>query len=462
MPEEEVQVQEPPPQEEPEAKAKPGTPAKSGGARARLESMLYQGEQEAAEQEVERKGDINSRLAMLEKAFKPKPGGAASPAPGSPAPARATSPGRGATPGPTAAIDSPFAQDGELDQRCTDLHAKMQADDDGRAQFDDTVEEEVPNSKKAEINRRLGCLQTQFEQQQSSEAEKFKVLDMMLRRLSDELTVERISQADITERNTREIKILEHSLLLDVNVHKQARRDLDKIIAKEIDEKCAVVRQELGMETQMRISSGQQIGMDPDILPSLIDKVEQEGKLRHDRGEQLMTKIDTTNQGLHNMLSAEQDAHASVESFSGTLSGKCAELKDMINSEADERAVMEQRHGQHLEQVRSLSVAISSVRQQRTEAVARISERVCDEMSRIGETASSEQASRADGEENILGMLEEVTHKLQGDMKKERNARHVSEESFFKLLEDSCRRAVPAEPLGLPSSGEQLGLPALN
>ena len=35
-------------------------------------------------------------------------------------------------------------------------------------------------------------------------------------------------------------QILEHSLLLDVNVHKQARRDLDKIITKEIDEKCTV------------------------------------------------------------------------------------------------------------------------------------------------------------------------------------------------------------------------------
>jgi len=457
MTEEGVQPNETEPTEADPTKS--ATPARSG-ARARLENMLYQGEQEAAEQEVERKGDINSRLAMLEKAFKPgssapasAPASAAAPAPISSSPMKTA---------PDYSAPESQALDNEVNQRCTDLQAKMQADDDGRAQFEDKVEEEVPNSKKAEINRRLGALTGQFEQQQSAEAEKFKVLDMMLRRLSDELTVERISQADITERNTREIKILEHSLLLDVNVHKQARRDLDKIIAKEIDEKCAVVRQELGMETQMRIASGQQVGMDPDILPSLIDKVEQEGKLRHDRGEQIMCKIDTTNQGLHNMLSAEQDAHASVEQFSGTLTGKCAELKDMINSEADERAVMEQRHGQNLEQVRQLAVAISSVRQQRTKAVTSISERVCDEMARIGEIASSEQAARADGEENILGMLEEVTHKLQGDMKKERNARHVSEESFFKLLEDSCRRAVPAEPLGLPSSSEQLGLPALN
>lgn len=350
-----------------------------------------------------------------------------------------------------------------LDERCTSLHSRMEADEALALATEEVAEEPDPEgSKKGEINRRLGALQNQFEKQQSSEAEKFKILDMMMRRLADELTVERISQADITERNTREIKILEHSLLLDVNVHKQARRDLDKIIAKEIDEKCAVVRQELGEETQMRLASASQSGMDPEILPSLTDKVEQEGKLRHDRGEQLMAKIDLTNEGLHNMLAVEQDVQAKVEEFSGTLGVKCAELKDMINDEANERAVLEQRHGQNLEQLRSLSATISSIRQRRTDAVERITAKVADEMGRIGELVSSEQGSRADGEENILGMLEEVTHKLQDDMKKERQARHQSEESFFKLLEDSCRRAVPAEPLGLPSTAEVAGLPALN
>ena len=83
-------------------------------------------------------------------------------------------------------------------------------------------------------------------------------------------------------------------------------------------------------------------------------------------------------------------------------------------------------------------------------------------MGALGDAVQSEQTSRAEGEENILGILEEVTHKLQNDMKKEREARHTSEESFFKLLEDSCKRAVPAEPLGLPASSESMGLPALN
>lgn len=426
------------------APAAPSTPgAGRGGARARLESMLYQGEPQ--EQEETRKGDMEARLAMLEKHFTSK-------GPGTPAPSEAT-----------AKPASPTSGEAELNSRCEELHSRMQEDEDKVIALQEPEQVADPEgSKKSEINRRLGALTTQFEKQQSSEAEKFKILDMMMRRVSDELTVERISQADITERNTREIKILEHSLLLDVNVHKQARRDLDKIIAKEIDEKCGVVRQELGAETQLRLANASCMGMDPDILPSLTDKVEQEGKLRHDRGEQVMAKIDQTNEGLHNMLAAEQDVHAKVEDFTATLCQKCSELKEMINDEANERAVMEQRHGQHLEQLRALKATAMSIRQQRCDAIERTSTRVNEEMSRVGELCSNEQSSRADGEENILGMLEEVTHKLQDDMKKERTARHKSEENFFQLLEDSCRRAVPQEPLGLPSTAEGMGLPALN
>ena len=38
------------------------------------------------------------------------------------------------------------------------------------------------------LEGRLNALQQQFSKQQSSEAEKFKVLDMMLRRLQDEVS----------------------------------------------------------------------------------------------------------------------------------------------------------------------------------------------------------------------------------------------------------------------------------
>jgi len=423
---------------EAQSAAAPGTPGKSG-TMERLQTMLN-----ADEGDVEdtRKANMNERLAALETHFQgrapQRPGGAQQ------AVVDAQQQSYG--------TDSPTA-------KLASLQTRMQADAESVPSSAPEPEKDV--SKKAMLENRLNALQQQFSKQQSSEAEKFKVLEMMLRRLQDEVVVEKIAQADIVERNTREIKILEHSLLLDVNVHKQARRDLDKIIAKEIDEKCTVVRQELGEERQLRIAAAERSGIDPEILPSLSGKVEQEGKLRHDRGEQLMTKIDDSNINLHNMLAMEQQTHAKIESFTNTVTDKCSELRSTINAEADSRALMEDRHAQRVEQTRQLGSIISSVRERRVAAVERITSKVSEELGTYGTLVQNEQSIRQDGEENILSMLENVTQKLQDEMKKERQSRQTSEENFFKLLEDSCRRAVPGEQLGLPSNVDARGLPAL-
>lgn len=388
----------------------------------------------------ERQAKMNERLAALETHF-----------------AARSSDGKSAQEQVVGAQQSSYGTDSPVAKLAT-LQTKMQSD---AAMMPQAPEPEKEVSKKEMLEGRLNALQQQFSKQQSSEAEKFKVLDMMLRRLQDEVVVEKIAQADIVERNTREIKILEHSLLLDVNVHKQARRDLDKIITKEIDEKCSVVRQELGDERNLRIAAAERSGIDPEILPSLSGKVEQEGKLRHDRGEQLMVKIDDSNINLHNMLAVEQQTHAKIESFTNEVTDKCAELRNTINGEADCRSLMEDRHAQRVEQIRQLASIILSVRERRVAAVERITGKVSEELSTYGTYVQNEQSTRQDGEENILSMLESVTQKLQEEMRKERQGRQTSEESFFKLLEESCRRAVPGERLGLPSSADAAGLPAL-
>jgi len=395
-----------------------------------------------AEDEETRKADMNERLAALETHFA----------------SRASSRAGGAQAAMVEMQQSSYGANSPV-AKLASLQNRMQEDAAVLPAPPEPEPKEV--SKKEMLEGRLSALQQQFSKQQTSEAEKFKVLDMMLRRLQDEVVVEKIAQADIVERNTREIKILEHSLLLDVNVHKQARRDLDKIITKEIDEKCSVVRQELGEERQLRIAASERSGIDPEILPSLSGKVEQEGKLRHDRGEQLMQKIDDSNINLHNMLAVEQQTHAKIENFTNTVTDKCAEMRNTINAEADARALMEDRHAQRVEQVRQLASIVSSVRERRVAAVERITSKVSEELGTYGTYVSNEQSVRQDGEENILSMLENVTQKLQDEMKKERSARQYSEESFFKLLEESCRRAVPGEQLGLPSSADARGLPAL-
>merc|ERR1740130_2199769 len=132
-----------------------------------------------------------------------------------------------------------------------------------------------------------------------------------------------------------------------------------------------------------------------------------------------MTKIDDSNINLHNMLAMEQQTHAKIESFTNTVTDKCSELRSTINAEADSRALMEDRHAQRVEQTRQLGSIISSVRERRVAAVERITSKVSEELGTYGTLVQNEQSIRQDGEENILSMLENVTQKLQDEMKRE-------------------------------------------
>ena len=106
-----------------------------------------------------------------------------------------------------------------------------------------------------ELGSRLKSLDTRSTKQQASEAEKFKVLRMVLDKIQDDAGVERISLDTLRDRYDQEIKSMESNALLDLNIHRAARRDLDTAISKKIDEKFGVFRMELMEEKQRRMDA---------------------------------------------------------------------------------------------------------------------------------------------------------------------------------------------------------------
>ena len=77
-------------------------------------------------------------------------------------------------------------------------------------------------------------------QAQSLEAEKYKVLRMLITRIQEDAGSEKCSLDVIKERYDREVRSVEGGILLDLNVHRQARRDLDKGISAQIDDKLGI------------------------------------------------------------------------------------------------------------------------------------------------------------------------------------------------------------------------------
>lgn len=354
---------------------------------------------------------------------------------------------------PAAEATSEDVREDTVASRVQDLYDKIRSDPDNNnrasmvensslAKVEIMENNVMPGgARQEEIETRLKSLDLRFTKVQSIEAEKYKVLNMLIHRIQEDAGVEKCSLDVIKERYDREVQSMESTILLDLNVHRQARRDLDKGITQQIDEKLGIFSAELAEERQERMEAGTRIAFDPTIVPVLTSNIEQEGVLRYDRGEQLLEKIREKTVNLHNMLSVEEDAHTNIEEFTEQIEGRCKELRTKVNEEQDARALIEQRHLQRMEDLKQLEADIGMDRQKRERKREQVHTKVKDEMADFFKYVQAEQNDRQKSEEYILRMCDDSTGKLEEEVKRERDARESSEEHFFKLLEDICQRA---------------------
>ena len=55
--------------------------------------------------------------------------------------------------------------------------------------------------------------------------------------------------------------------------------------------------------------------------------------------------------------SVEEDAHSHIEEFTGQIEGRCGELRKSVEEEQEQRALIEQRHAQRMEDLKTLEVS---------------------------------------------------------------------------------------------------------
>jgi len=296
-------------------------------------------------------------------------------------------------------------------------------------------------SRQEELCTRLKSLDSRFTKAQSLEAEKYKLLRMLTVRAQDDAGVEKCSLDVIKERYDREVQSMETSILLDLNVHRQARRDLDKQLSRQIDDKLGIFQAELIEEQQARMDAACRSSLDPSLIPTLTANIEQEGMLRYDRGEQLLERIRDKTVALHNMLACEEEAQAHMDEFTQQIAGRCSELRELVDEEKSHRARIEQHHQQRVEQLRDLGSEVATDRKKRERQREQIHIKIKEEMSDFFKFVQQEQKGREKSEEYILKMIEDSTGTLEDDIKTERGERETSEEQFFRMLEETCARA---------------------
>merc|ERR1712139_199199 len=290
------------------------------------------------------------------------------------------------------------------------------------------------------LGSRLRSLDIRATKQQSAEAEKFKVLRMVLDKVEDDTGVEKISLDTLRDRYDQEIKSLESNALIDLQIHRASRRDLDTALSKKVDEKFGVFRAELMEEKQRRMDAARRSNLDPVVVPNLAGKIEQEGGLRRDRGEQLLDKIRGRTLNLHNMLSVEDAAHVTVEDFTQNIVGKAKSLRADIAREKDARVVTEGRHAQRVETLRELASDVADDRKKRNRKREQMFIKIKEECNDVLKYIKAETQARLDSEEYYARMCDEAVSKMQAEVNKECNERELSEQHFFGLLEETTSR----------------------
>jgi len=318
------------------------------------------------------------------------------------------------------------------EQRLGSLYSQLSVDPEDQLSLD-------ARGRSEELGSRLKLLDSKTTQQQSAEAELYKVLRMSVDAISDDTSVEKISLDTLRDRYDQEILSMESSALLDLNVHRNARRDLDTALSKKVDEKFAVFRAELMEEKQRRMDAARRSNLDP-LIPSLAGKIEQEGGLRRDRGEQLLDKIRGRTLNLHNMLSVEDAAHGAVEDFTQNIVGKAKSLRADIAREKDARVVTEGRHAQRVETLRELAADVADDRKKRGRKREQMFVKIREEASDVGKYIQAETQARLDSEEYYSRMCDESVSKMQAEIVKECNERELSEMHFFSLLDETTAR----------------------
>lgn len=85
----------------------------------------------------------------------------------------------------------------------------------------------------------------------STEA-KFKLLKDQISKLGETMSSERLARELLDEKKTKELKLVENNLLIDLNILKQSRKEHEGKVVKSLDEKLYGLRLELAKEKKFR------------------------------------------------------------------------------------------------------------------------------------------------------------------------------------------------------------------
>jgi len=195
----------------------------------------------------------------------------------------------------------------------------------------------------SQVDRSMTLMDQKVSKVQQAEQSKLQMISEQTQRLVEGLQSMAVSREILDERKTKEIRMIENSIALDLNVLRQARKDGEAKSDKAMQSHIEDMRSELQKVRLMRESAfedySQEVG---DEVQRLKDELEREGITRADRAEQIATSLDSELERVREAVASEQKIRFETEgAMLRMLEDMCVRMRGEIATERKEREQMQ-------------------------------------------------------------------------------------------------------------------------
>lgn len=218
----------------------------------------------------------------------------------------------------------------QLGQRLNSLSAGLEADK--------SVKNESLDIKTKHLEDKVG-------KNQSVNDERFRLLKDQVAKLQEGIATEIIAREILDERKTKEIKLVENNINLELNVEKQNKREVEQRIAKKVDEKIYSLRLDIAKEQKSKDDTiDKQIRLINEELGSIQGDLEAEKRAREETSEKLIKRLGEEIINFQETLAGERKVREETENvLFKMLEDIGSKLQGEINTERGSREKAEEQ-----------------------------------------------------------------------------------------------------------------------
>jgi hypothetical protein len=189
-----------------------------------------------------------------------------------------------------------------------------------------------------EVGLRLSILENRVDVLEDEVLKNSKYIKESMVRISDGVRTESTEREISDDRKGKELKIVESTLTLDLNLERANRKETEVRIMKEVDERC--IRLSMEMDLGFRATRGSEVS--PQEFSRLRQDLEAERKKRQDFEDAIVARIDGEAKLLHELILTEKRLREeSTKSMTGLLDNFRARFSEDLLKEQRARQASE-------------------------------------------------------------------------------------------------------------------------